>query len=188
MVRSIPGDRHNLSVVATPSVHEHATLGSVNERDFLQAINDNRGIIYKLLNLYVDDPTESEDLYQEILLQVWSARKRFRGDAKFSTWLYKICLYTILTAKRKSDPKKTISLDDTWYEPSSEEEMKQDEQAELLYNAIKQLEPIEKSMITMHLDGFSNPEIAEFFGITVNHCNVKLFRIREKLAKILTPA
>lgn len=160
----------------------------MTEQEFLNAINNNRGIIYKLLNLYVDDPTESEDLYQEILLQVWSAKERFRGDSKFSTWLYKICLYTILTAKRKNEPKKTISLEDTWYEPSTEEDHERNEQAERLYNAIKKLEPIEKSMITMHLDGFSNPEIAEFFGITVNHCNVKLFRIREKLANILKPA
>ena len=160
----------------------------MTEQEFLNAINNNRGIIYKLLNLYVDDPTESEDLYQEILLQVWSAKERFRGDSKFSTWLYKICLYTILTAKRKNEPKKTISLEDTWYEPSTEEDHERNEQAERLYNAIKKLDPIEKSMITMHLDGFSNPEIAEFFGITVNHCNVKLFRIREKLANILKPA
>jgi RNA polymerase sigma-70 factor (ECF subfamily) len=73
----------------------------VSEQDFLAAVKSNQGIIFKLVGLYAADTEEKKDLYQEVLLQAWKSWPSFRGDAKFSTWLYRICLNTILTQKRK---------------------------------------------------------------------------------------
>ncbi len=158
----------------------------MGEKEFLESIESNRGIIYKLLNLYVDDPDEKQDLYQEVLLQTWRAKDRFRGDSKFSTWLYKITLNTLLTSMRKEKRQPLKSQSD--YPPDVPQELDEakQERSELLYAAIKKLTDVERALITMHLDGFSNQEIADFAGIKLNHANVKLHRIKEKLTKLIT--
>ncbi len=73
----------------------------MSEAQFLEQVRHNQGIIYKLVGLYANDAEEKKDLYQEILLQAWKGWPSFRQEAKFSTWLYRICLNTILTQKRK---------------------------------------------------------------------------------------
>ncbi|MCU0333408.1 MAG: sigma-70 family RNA polymerase sigma factor, partial [Chitinophagaceae bacterium] len=72
-----------------------------SEKEFLAQIAANQGIIYKLVGLYADSDEDRKDLYQEILLQAWRAYGSFRGEAKFSTWLYRVSLNTILTSQRK---------------------------------------------------------------------------------------
>lgn len=158
----------------------------MGEKEFLESIEANQGIIYKLLNLYVDDPDEKEDLYQEVLLQTWRAKDRFRGEAKFSTWLYKITLNTLLTSMRKDKRQPDKAMGDYPLEVAQPENEAQQERSEMLYAAIKKLSDVERALITMHLDGFSNQEIADFAGIKLNHANVKLHRIKEKLTKLIT--
>ncbi|MCC5918356.1 MAG: sigma-70 family RNA polymerase sigma factor [Cryomorphaceae bacterium] len=157
----------------------------VTEQAFLAQIEENKGIIYKILHMYVDEPEEKEDLYQEVLLQTWHAKNRFRGDAKFSTWLYKICLNTVLTAIRKEKKRKHSSLDAVPEQTAFEDQSETRERSEVLRKAIKQLSEIERTLVMMHLDGFSNPEIAEFLGISLNHTSVKLHRIKIKLTEIV---
>jgi len=73
----------------------------MEEIEYLQQIRENQGIIHKVLNLYAADAEEKKDLMQEILLQTWKSRNSFRGESKFSTWLYRICLNTVFTSKRR---------------------------------------------------------------------------------------
>lgn len=75
-----------------------------SQSEFLQEVNQCQGIIYKLVSLYAADNEEKKDLYQEILLQAWRAYGNFRRESKFSTWLYRVSLNTILTQKRKKLP------------------------------------------------------------------------------------
>ncbi len=157
----------------------------MTESDFLAQINAHQGIIHKLLNLYVDDADEKEDMYQEVLLQAWKAKDRFRGDSLFSTWLYKVCLHTVLAALRKSKRMTKVSFDTSRIEEADENSADKKDKQTVLYLAIKQLAEIERTMIVMHLDGFSNLEIADFVGITANNANVRLHRIKEKLTKII---
>jgi RNA polymerase sigma-70 factor (ECF subfamily) len=157
----------------------------MNENEFLTHINENAGLIKRLINMYIDTSDEREDMFQEILLRCWISKDRFRGESKFSTWLYKVSLNSILTGLKKKNIIATSNLDKEAEHISGE---KDDEESEIrgrLYQAIKKLDDIDKTIITMHLDGFSNPEIANFIGISVNHCNVKLFRIKNKLKTIL---
>ena len=156
----------------------------MNEAEFLENIRSNQGIIYKLVGLYASDKEEKKDLYQEVLLQTWKAWPSFRGDAKFSTWLYRICLNTILTQRRKAskiDYKN--SLEDLSPAVGNGYEMSQDIQG--LRQAIRQLAETDRAIISMHLDGYENTEIAELIGISNNHVAVKLHRIRQQLAHTL---
>lgn len=156
----------------------------MSESQFLKAVKNSQGIIYKLVGLYANDAEERKDLYQEVLLQAWKAWPSFRGEAKFSTWLYRICLNTILTQKRK--PARIDYLDSL--EPiehlATDQSNRQDE-VERLRKAIRTLPETDRALVSMHLDGYENSEIAAVLGITVNHVAVKLHRCKQQLANLL---
>ena len=157
----------------------------MNENEFLIHINENTGLIRRLINMYADSIEEEEDMFQEILLRSWISKDQFRGESKFSTWLYKVSLNSILTGMNKKKRIATTTLDNKNAQVAHDEDDNENDLRHQLYQEIKRLPDIDKTMITMHLDGFSNPEIADFMGISINHCNVKLFRIRKKLTDTL---
>jgi RNA polymerase sigma factor (sigma-70 family) len=156
----------------------------VSEALFLEEIRQNQKIIYKLVGLYANDTEEKKDLYQEILLQAWKSWSAFRNESKFSTWLYRICLNTILTQKRK--PNK-INFTDSLEHLSTSVQNKatQDEDVIRLRLAIRQLTEIDRAIISMNLDGYDNNEIAETMGISNNNVAVKLHRIKQQLSNLL---
>ena len=156
----------------------------MSETVFLQQIRDNQGIIFKLVNLYARDREEQKDLCQEIMYQAWKGWPSFRGDAKFSTWLYRISLNTLLTYQRKARPiRYQEDLESLGH--SVDAEAVGGEEARLLYRAIRSLPETERALITMHLDGYGHTEIATMAGITENHVAVKLHRIKSTLKQIL---
>jgi RNA polymerase sigma-70 factor (ECF subfamily) len=153
------------------------------EKIYLQKIEDHKGIILKVVNLYTDDFEDRKDLYQEIVLQSWSAYPRFRGDAKFSTWLYKISLnvaITFLNKRKKMTITKENLPTEILYEPTE-----LSERAYFLYQAIKQLSEVDRGIIVLHLDGFDNTEISKITGLSQGNTNVKLHRIKQQLTTIL---
>jgi RNA polymerase sigma factor (sigma-70 family) len=156
----------------------------LSEAEFLENIRSNQGIIYKLVGLYACDAEEKKDLYQEVLLQTWKAWPTFRSEAKFSTWLYRICLNTILTQKRKvSKIDHSISVEETSSAVQNDYEITREIQE--LRNAIREFPETDRAIISMHLDGYDNAEIGELLGISNNHVAVKLHRIRQQLAYTL---
>ena len=155
----------------------------MGEQEFLDLINAHQATIHHLLRLYVQDADDKDDLKQEIILQAWKSKDNFRHQSSFNTWLYKVSLYTILTSKRKQPKINRVDLEEA--ERVQDSESHEPEKVEVLYRCIAILDDLSKTVITMHLDGFSNPEIAEFLGITVNHLNVKLHRIKEKITNQL---
>ncbi len=157
----------------------------MKEAAFLEQVRQNQGIIYKLVGLYANDAEEKKDLYQEVLLQAWKGWPSFRQEAKFSTWLYRICLNTIFTQKRKpqrvdyKDSLETIA-------PAVQSSIAQKEDAIRLRQAIRQLPETDRAIISMNLDGYENAEVAEMLGISSNHVAVKLHRIKQQLSNLLT--
>jgi len=157
----------------------------LSEAAFLEQVRQNQGIIYKLVALYANDAEEKKDLYQEVLLQAWKGWPAFRNDAKFSTWLYRICLNTIFTQKRK---KHRIDYKDSLenISPAVQNSSVQKEDAVRLQQAIRQLSETDRAIISMNLDGYETGEIAAILGISNNHVSVKLHRIKQQLANLLT--
>ena len=156
----------------------------MSETQFLEQVRENQGIIYKLVGLYASDAEEKKDLYQEVLLQAWKAWPSFRGEAKFSTWLYRICLNTILTQKRKAnlvDYKDSLEA----ISPSVQHSSIQKEEVAGLQKAIRQLSETDRAIISLHFDGYDNSEISEILGITANHVAVKLHRCKQQLTNLL---
>lgn len=156
----------------------------MTEKEFIEALQNHAGIIHKILYLYVDHPEDKRDLKQEIQLQAWKAKDRFRGDSLFSTWLYRVALNTVFTFQRKKRIN-VISLDIAHEKPSEPPE--KSDRSELLLRVIKNLNDIDKTIITLHLDDHDHSEIAEITGLSKNNVGVKLHRIKENLRKKLNP-
>ncbi len=156
----------------------------MSEAKFLELLKENQGIIFKLVGLYATDREDKKDLYQEVLLNAWKSWPSYKGEAKFSTWLYRLCLNTIFTQKRKSRP---VEYSDTLEDiaPSVENNAIQQADSQRLWQAIRLLSETDRAIISMNLDGFDNAEISSAIGITINHVSVKLHRIKEQLAKLL---
>ncbi len=155
-------------------------MNNTSKQKFTELIQDNTGIINKVLFLYLDDPEDRDDLNQEILFQAWKSYPRFKGNSKFSTWLYKVSLNTVFTYQRKTRKKPEIVEFEEHHEYDDLHESKTDQQNSLLY-LIKKLDEVNRMIISLHLDGYKNEEIAEITGLTKNNAAVKLHRIKEKL-------
>lgn len=146
-------------------------------------VQQNAGIIHKVIHLYVDHPEDRRDLYQEVLLQAWKSYAGFKGEAAFSTWLYRISLNTVLTFRRRQ--RVTTSELNSKFDLASEPARHSPEDSELLWLAIKQLNEIDRVIITLHLDGYDNEEIAQVTGLNKNNTTVRLHRAKQSVVQRL---
>ena len=153
------------------------------EKEFVQLVQQNAGIIHKVIHLYVDHPEDRRDLYQEVLLQAWKSYAGFKGEAAFSTWLYRISLNTVLTFRRRQ--RVPISELPSQLDLASEPARHNPEDSELWWLAIKQLNEIDRVIITLHLDGYDNEEIAEVIGLNKNNTTVRLHRAKQSVVQRL---
>ena len=149
------------------------------EKIFMKHIQENEGIIHKVIMLYADLESDRRDLKQEILFQSWKSYPKFKGEAKFSTWLYRIALNTVLTFKKKAQRKHNFV--DKYSVESETNAQGNKEDYEILYTLIKQLNEVDRMIMTLHMEGYKNKEIAEITGINQNNLNVKLHRLKEKI-------
>jgi RNA polymerase sigma-70 factor (ECF subfamily) len=156
------------------------------EQEFLQIIQTNQGIIYKVCRIYRDTHADQEDLFQEIVYQLWKAYPHFKGQALVSTWMYKIALSTAVAKFRKSTLT-VLPLEATQLELSDQaSEQKANDQKERLYQAISKLSAIEKAVVMLYLEGYRYEEIAGIAGVSETHIGVLLNRAKYKLKNLLT--
>jgi len=157
------------------------------EDRFINDLNSNIGIVHRVCKVYGRDPREKQDLFQEIVYQLWKSYPTFTGSSKFSTWMYKVAMNTAIGAIRKSSralPNRSLSgqlpeIPDLTDPSDPEEKMQR------LYAAINELSPIEKAIILLYLDEHSYEQIAAFTGLTKTHISVRLVRIKKRLEQKL---
>jgi|SRR6185437_6595025 len=154
------------------------------EKEFLEVIHDYQKIIYKICRVYRDKIEDQEDLFQEIVYQLWKSYPGFKGESKVSSWIYRIALNTAIAIYRKTK----ISID--YYQefpehihPADEKVISQNE--ERLFWALRKLNDSEKAVISLYLEDFNYREIAEITGLSESNIGVRLNRIKNKLRKIL---
>lgn len=150
-------------------------------------INTHRGIIYKICHVYDPDKVYREDLFQEIVLQLWRSFPNFRNESLSSTWMYRVALNTAISHFRRQVKKpEGISLShEEFILPDLAAFPEDNDNALALNEAIHQLSRIEKAIIILHLEEKNYSEIGEIMGITVNNVGVKLNRIKIKLEQII---
>jgi len=153
---------------------------------FLSLINQHQAIIHKISKMYMNDVEQQRDLFQEIVMQLWRAYPTFKGNSKFSTWMYRVALNTALVYFKKDNRKVDKSpLDENIdIEDVNENEAKEEKLA-YLYKAVQELNAVEKALIFLFLENQSHREIAENLGITEVNARVKLNRTKEKLQFII---
>jgi len=152
----------------------------LSEKEFVELLNKHQNIIHKIVNVYMDNAEDKQDLFQEITLQAWKSVKSFRGEAQFSTWLYRVALNTSITFFRKE--KKKVQTTTTEDFPEAKQEYDPvEEQVQAMYNAIYALSKIDKALVMLYLDNYSYKEMAEVLGMTVTNVGVKMNRIKLKL-------
>lgn len=161
-------------------------------QDFKSIISNHKGILYKIARSYASDDDDFHDLYQEILIQIWTSKKKFKKESKLSTWIYRVALNTALTHKKKNQ-KKTNLAKDIKTNPllvesidiGVDESFAKEEKITLLYKCIKQLKKGDRALILLYLEEKKYEEISEITGLTTSHVGVKIKRIKEKLFKLL---
>ena len=159
------------------------------ERKFAEELAKNQSIIHKVCRSYTNNEAAHKDLFQEITIQLWKAYPKFRGESKFSTWMYRVAFNTAISLYRKSKRSiETSELYDNLKELEYHEyDDKKDKQLQLLYKAIYSLNDIEKALALMYLEDKSYKEIALTLGISEINARVKMNRTKTKLKNILNP-
>lgn len=159
------------------------------EHSFVEQLQEHQNIIHKVCRLYTNNVDAHNDLFQEITIQLWRAYPKFRGDSKFSTWMYRVGLNTAITLYRKSKRRiSTQEFDGVQFKIKAEEyDDTEEEQLKLMYNAIHQLNDIEKALVFLYLEDKDYKDISETLGITEVNARVKMNRVKKKLRTILNP-
>lgn len=159
------------------------------ENKFLDDFESNQNIVHKICRIYTTNQNDHNDLFQEITIQVWKNYAKFRGDAKFSTWLYRVALNTAISLYRKSTRKvKTQDISDIAFKIKAiEYDDTQEVQLKALYKAIQHLNDIDKALVFLYLEDKSYREISDTLGISEVNARVKMNRAKDKLKKILNP-
>jgi RNA polymerase sigma-70 factor (ECF subfamily) len=160
-------------------------------QDFRTIIREYHPIFFKISRSYTDQEADFEDLYQEMLVQVWRSLPRFEGNAKLSTFLYRVALNTAMDFQKKSSRQKKRfeapgDLPHLPVEDGFEVAETQQEKLGLLYRCIRSLKKEDRSLILLYLEEKSYEEISEIVGISKSNVGVKLMRIKRKLHQRLT--
>lgn len=153
------------------------------EKRFIEMVKRNERVIYKVCSFYASDDEPLNDLYQDVVCNLWVAYPKFRGECSTSTWIYRVALNTCISGLRKK--KRTIQrvditqIQDAFIQPD-------DVTAEIkeLYRLIRQLKSLERAVILLYLEEKSYQEIADITGLTLSNVAVKLKRIKEKLIRM----
>ncbi|MBN2350182.1 MAG: RNA polymerase sigma factor [Bacteroidales bacterium] len=167
---------------------------SEKESVFRKVYEENKDMVYRLCLAFLSDKPSADDLFQEIMINIWNNLDKFRGEAKISTWIYRIAVNTTILFNKKikkitSREYKTEifqeSANDYKESVSNEEE---DKKYEVLMKCIHQLDKQNRIIITLRLEGMSYEDIGDIVGITPNHVGVKVNRIKLTLAKLIKEA
>jgi RNA polymerase sigma-70 factor (ECF subfamily) len=162
-----------------------------DEHKFLELVNENRNRILRVCRVYSWNSADQDDLYQEILFQIWRGLPALKEKQFANTWLYRVAINTAISFVRKrtfrservvyvehADLTRTI-------ESRQRTEENIDDRIANLYTAIFKLDPLEKALVTLFLEDFTYEQMAEVTGINANHVGVMLHRAKKKLSCLM---
>jgi RNA polymerase sigma-70 factor (ECF subfamily) len=145
-------------------------------------LRNHQGLFFKVVRAYAFTPQDQEDLFQEIATQVWRSIPSFRGDAAVTTWIYRVALNTAIAWTQKEHRHRAGKQGLDGVEPAFlRASPAKDPRIEWLYEQIRQLNEVDRSLTLLLLDGFSYKEMAAMLGITENYVGVKINRIKAHL-------
>ena len=149
------------------------------EEIFCEIVHAHRNIIYKVCYIYAPQGM-IEDYYQEVVCNLWQSFDKFEGRSKYSTWIYRVALYTCISFIRRRQPA-SISLS---FDISNDEDPALKERLEELHSVINRLNHLDRALIILWLDGYAYDEIAEITGLSESNVAVKLMRAKNKIKEM----
>ncbi len=160
------------------------------DKYFEEILERNKHKIYRICNVYAVPPIEVQDLFQEVIYQIWKSLNSFKSNSSIDTWVYKISINVCLRSKMKlyKNYSKTDRLESIHFTPIEKGiETFEQEKMKYLKECISSLNEPDASLIVLYLDNLSYKEIAGITGLSENHVAVKMKRIRKKLFECITP-
>jgi RNA polymerase sigma-70 factor (ECF subfamily) len=158
---------------------------TVDQREFLALVNAHRAALHRVCRGYTATPGDREELFQEIVHQLWRSYPTFRGDATPVTWVYRVALNTAITATRRRTRRPALVPLESTAEPASLETGEDATRLALLYRAIRKLDGVERALIMCYLDDLSYKRIAEVLGISESNVGTKLNRTKARLRDLV---
>lgn len=152
-----------------------------DNKEFIDILLQNKRIIYKVCFMYANDNDDINDLYQDVVLNLWKAWPSFKGNSSVSTWIYRVALNTCITGFRK---KKNYDYVPLKQDIDILDDCEHDEFLKQMYLLIHRLDSVDKMYIMLWLDEKNYDEIAEIVGVSRNNVAIRLHRIKEKLKKM----
>ena len=151
----------------------------MTEQEFTNLVNEHKATIYTVCYMFSKDEDEVNDLFQEILINLWRGVDSFKGKAKMSSWIYRICLNTCISADRKKKrmPTERLDMNINLYE----DEDADTQQIKMLYKRVHRLRPFDRALVLLWLEGIPYDEIGAITGISAKYVSVRLSRIRQEL-------
>lgn len=150
---------------------------------FIELIQSNQGLINSLCRLYSQSDEEIKDYKQDVLLSLWRAYPNFREESKVSTWMYRVALNTLISNKRKVISRIVTESYSNTNEYCLYQATGSDDELLVLQQAIELLNPIEKAVVILHLEGYVHKEIADLLSLTETNVSTRLNRIKKQLGK-----
>jgi RNA polymerase sigma-70 factor (ECF subfamily) len=165
-----------------------------DEHKFLELVKENGNKILRICRVYAWNSADQDDLYQEILFQIWRGLPSLKEKQFANTWLYRVAINTAISfgRKRASGSGRVVHFEPAVLTRAIESrqtpEANTDDRIANLYHAIYKLDPLEKALVTLFLEDFTYEQIAEATGINANHVGVMLHRAKKKLSGLMMEA
>jgi RNA polymerase sigma-70 factor (ECF subfamily) len=150
---------------------------------FEQWLAQHKGLLFKVIRAYAFTSQDREDLFQEIALQVWRSIPMFRQESAVTTWLYRIALNIGIKWTLKTQRYQALNQPMQDFSPVLKEMTQSDPRLAWLYEQIAQLDPIDRSLTLLMLDGYSYKEMAKMLGISESNVGVKINRVKKELIR-----
>lgn len=152
------------------------------EKTFGQLIREHKSTIYTVCYMFSKDKDEVDDLFQEVLVNLWRGYESFEGRSDVRTWIYRVALNTCISLdrKRRSRPKMELSMNINLFEDRDTDT----QQVDMLHRRISRLRPFDRAIVLLWLEDLSYEEIGQIVGISEKNVSVRLFRIKEQLKRM----
>ena len=173
---------------AQPDPDRHPALESSFEEPFLALLNAHQGVIHRISSAYATGVADRQDLFQEIVYQLWRSYPNYRRESSPITWLYRVSLNTALTAARVRARRPRLVPLEAAPEPATPPAQAPDPEAAGLRRAIARLDAIERALLMCYLEDLSYARIGEILGISESNVGVRLTRIKAKLRTLVADA
>lgn len=155
----------------------------MNEQEFANIVREHKSTIYTVCYMFSKNQDEVDDLFQEVLLNLWRGIEHFKGESKLATWIYRISLNTCISAdrKKKKHATETLSQQADIYAATDEAKTRQ---IQMLHKRVHRLRPFDRAIVLLWLEGLPYDEIGAITGISAKNVSVRLVRIREELKQM----